>query len=167
VHRTLLPVPRDAPQSCGAFRFGLLGRCLRGYLEASERQDPATYGYVSALSKPKSDWLALVAFLAITTGALALAKWEGAFGWAFVVIIVAAFGLGWQTRSWVALLVCLAPMLLALPFGYAEEYSGSEAPLVWIFGAFTAPAYALAIALGNLARRSRERRTTDRPSDQS
>jgi hypothetical protein len=65
---------------------------------------------------------------------------------ALVPQLGASLGLGWVTRSWSALPFALAPVVLGLPFGYADAIG--EDYLIWLSELFLAPLYALLIAAG-------------------
>lgn len=65
-----------------------------------------------------------------------------------LVWTAASFALGWLVRQpWVAMLPLLA-IPIAAPFGYADEWLGSDAPLLYLGMAFQAPVQAVVVALG-------------------
>jgi hypothetical protein len=63
-------------------------------------------------------------------------------------IILAAFIAGAVTRSYWSLWLSVVPMFLAMPYGYADEYSNSDSIQVFIVELFYAPVYLAAILAG-------------------
>lgn len=67
---------------------------------------------------------------------------------AFLVWSAASLLLGWLVRHPIVILLPLLAVPIAVPFGYADKWLGSDAPLVWIGMAFEAPVQAVVVALG-------------------
>jgi hypothetical protein len=81
---------------------------------------------------------------------------------ALALVIVGGLILGRVTDFWTsAALVPLAPVL-ALPFGYAEEYLGSDAPQIWFAGLILTPILMAAIIAGVGLRKLRQARIRTR-----
>ena len=64
-----------------------------------------------------------------------------------------SLALGLTTRSGLAVLLPLIAIPIALPFGYADQWLGSDAPLVWWF-AFVGGVLQVAIVLVAIAGRA-------------
>jgi hypothetical protein len=57
----------------------------------------------------------------------------------------ASIVLGWATERPSLAVLALLAVPFSIPFGYADDYLGSDAPYVWWFGVFVALVSALAI----------------------
>jgi hypothetical protein len=57
----------------------------------------------------------------------------------------ASIALGWSTERPSLAGLALLAVPFSIPFGYADEYLGSDAPQVWWFGAYAAIVSALLI----------------------
>lgn len=76
-------------------------------------------------------------------------------GEALAVWLVASAAFGFAiARPWAFLFPVLIGVPLALPFGYAEDHLGSDAPLVWFFAAL-ASLLAMVVVLAATAARLR------------
>jgi hypothetical protein len=77
-------------------------------------------------------------YIAVMVGAVVLVNADAENNWlAFSIWSAASLVLGWTAREvWLALLPVVA-VPIALPFGYADQWLGSDAPLVWLFAAFS------------------------------
>lgn len=69
-------------------------------------------------------------------------------GTALLVWTVASFALGWLARQPLVAILPLLVIPIAVPFGYADEWVGSDAPLLYLGVAFQAPIQAVVVALG-------------------
>ncbi len=72
---------------------------------------------------------------------------------AYTVWPAASLTLGWLTRRATAALLPLIALPIAVPFGFAEEWLGSDAPMVWWIVLFASP-IAVAAALAGLSGRA-------------
>ncbi len=98
--------------------------------------------------------VAVVLFYLSLIGAAVLVA--DSVGHAWLSVAIAGFGclvVGWQTGRWIAVALAFFPLIIAVPFGYADTYVGSEAPMLWVFEALLLPVYASLIAGAVWARR--------------
>jgi hypothetical protein len=109
--------------------------------------------------------LALAIYLAALVAAVLLfnANAEnGTVAWAFWLAASALLGLG--VGRWETAFLPLIAIPIAIPFDYADEYLGSDSPLVWWFAIFVGVQSALLVALGTALRRWYDRRRGQRTS---
>lgn len=77
---------------------------------------------------------------------------------AFAIWAVASVMVGWGLARWSAALLPSLSIPIAVPFGYADEYLGSDAPYVWWFAVVAGVAAAALILAATGARKLYNRR---------
>ena len=93
--------------------------------------------------------LAAAVYLSVMVGVVAAVNHNAEnMSEAFLVWSVASLFLGVTFAKPIAIALPLLAILLAVPFGHAERWLGSDAPLISLGMAFEAPVQALIIALG-------------------
>lgn len=96
--------------------------------------------------------------VALLVGAIGFNADQGQYDAVYLLLFTASFGLGYYTgRPWLFLLPLLAAVPLAIPFGYAEQYVGSDAPPVPMMAGFAAVPSAAFVLLGAGLRRGSDR----------
>lgn len=93
-------------------------------------------------------YVAIVVVVVVAWNANADSAGTAFSGTAFLVWSAASLALGWIVRHPLAVLLPLIAIPIAVPFGYAEEWLGSDAPLVSIAMAFEAPIQVVVAGLG-------------------
>ncbi len=74
------------------------------------------------------------------------------FGVGLAIWVVASFVYGLLIRNrWAFLVPILAGVPMGIPFGYAETYLGSDAPLIWFYAAIFSLAAMIAVLAGTIA----------------
>lgn len=63
---------------------------------------------------------------------------------------IASVALGWRTKAPLLGLLALLAIPLAIPFGYADEYTGSEAPWVPLFAIVAGAISGLLVVLSSI-----------------
>jgi len=88
-------------------------------------------------------------YVAVLLGIVVAVNADAANGnTALLVWSVASLALGWTIRHPLTMILPFLAIPIAAPFGYAEEWQGSDAPLLYLGMAFQAPAQALVVSLG-------------------
>ncbi len=88
-------------------------------------------------------------YVAILLGMVVAVNADAANGnTALLVWSVASLVLGWTIRHPLTMILPFLAIPIAVPFGYAEEWQGSDAPLLYLGMAFQAPFQALVVSLG-------------------
>jgi len=92
---------------------------------------------------------AIAIYVAVMVGNIVAIN-DNAENWTaiFPVWSAASLLMGWVVRNPIAIGLPLLAVPIALPFGYAEKWLGSDAPLVSIGMAFEAPVQMVLVAVG-------------------
>ena len=77
---------------------------------------------------------------------------------AFAIVAISSLLLGALVPRWSMAVVPFLAIPIAIPFGYADRFLGSDAPYVWWFAVITAAISALLILAVNAVRKGYERR---------
>lgn len=92
---------------------------------------------------------AITIYVAVMVGGIVAVNDNAENGMAaFLVWSAASLLMGWVVRNPIAIGLPLLAVPIAVPFGYADKWLGSDAPLISIGMAFEAPVQALLVALG-------------------